>query len=96
MTTFLTVPFAEKEQAKALGARWNAERKKWYVPAGTELTAFKKWLGDASTKQAVPSGALAVEGVPQMEHIGLTIAGTNYVKTTHHCVPWLPCDQCDV
>lgn len=40
---FLDVPFAEKDQAKGLGARWDAAMKKWYVPHGVDLHAFKKW-----------------------------------------------------
>ena len=30
--TFLNVPFARKDEAKTHGAKWNAERKKWYIP----------------------------------------------------------------
>lgn len=40
----LKVPFNEKDQAKALGARWNAESKHWYVPQGIDATPFEKWL----------------------------------------------------
>ena len=40
----LKVPFNEKDQAKSLGARWNAEGKLWYVPAGVEVAPFEKWL----------------------------------------------------
>ena len=40
----LKVPFNEKDQAKSLGARWNAEAKLWYVPQGVEAAAFEKWL----------------------------------------------------
>ena len=32
----LKVPFNEKDQAKSLGARWNAEAKLWYVPQGVD------------------------------------------------------------
>ena len=39
----LNVPFAEKEQAKALGARWNPGRKKWFVPDGQDIEPFKNW-----------------------------------------------------
>lgn len=28
---YLNVPFREKEEAKKMGARWDPERKKWYV-----------------------------------------------------------------
>lgn len=42
--TPLNVPFAEKDQAKALGARWIADQKRWVVPAGVELAPFSAWL----------------------------------------------------
>lgn len=38
----LKVPFNEKDQAKALGARWNAESKDWYVPQVTNATLLEK------------------------------------------------------
>jgi hypothetical protein len=40
----LNVPFAEKEEAKRLGARWDAKSKKWYAPLGTDLAPFSRWL----------------------------------------------------
>jgi exodeoxyribonuclease VII large subunit len=43
---YLTVPFAQKDRAKALGARWDAASRKWYVPAGLEADAFREWLPD--------------------------------------------------
>lgn len=41
--TFLNVPFAEKDEAKQLGARWDAAKKKWYVPQGVDLEGFSRW-----------------------------------------------------
>ena len=40
----LAVPFAEKDEAKRLGARWDGERKLWYVPDGVDAGAFGRWL----------------------------------------------------
>lgn len=40
----LEVPYQEKELAKALGARWDARRKVWYVINLDDLTPFAKWL----------------------------------------------------
>jgi len=42
----LEVPFAEKDQAKALGARWNPAEKKWYIPDELEANQdlFAKWI----------------------------------------------------
>tara|TARA_B100001105_G_scaffold255082_1_gene252886 strand:+ start:5428 stop:5727 length:300 start_codon:yes stop_codon:yes gene_type:complete len=31
---YLAVEFMDKEEAKRLGARWNAQEKRWYVMAG--------------------------------------------------------------
>jgi hypothetical protein len=40
---FLNVPYAEKDEAKRLGARWDPARKKWYVPHGVDLEPFSRW-----------------------------------------------------
>lgn len=40
----LTVPIHEKDDAKTLGARWNAEKRIWFVPAGVDTTPFAKWI----------------------------------------------------
>ena len=42
--TVLNVPFAAKDQAKALGAHWHADQKRWVVPAGRDLAPFTPWL----------------------------------------------------
>lgn len=39
----LAVPFAEKEEAKKLGAVFYAEQKVWFVPAGVDLGPLKRW-----------------------------------------------------
>ncbi len=44
MPTDLNVPFHEKDDAKRLGARWDAVRKTWFLPDRTEIAPFAKWL----------------------------------------------------
>jgi len=39
----LKVWYAEKEDAKSLGALWNPDKKIWYVPAGMDIRPFEKW-----------------------------------------------------
>lgn len=41
---YLKVPYDEKDKAKALGAKWNSDKKMWYVPEGKETAPFKKWI----------------------------------------------------
>lgn len=53
----LKVPFSEKDQAKALGARWNAESKHWYVPQGVESAPFEKWFTNSPPPAAPASVA---------------------------------------
>ncbi|MFM2134481.1 MAG: hypothetical protein RL156_1762 [Bacteroidota bacterium] len=44
MRVDLNVPYAEKESAKRLGARWDAIKKTWYVIDAVELWPFMKWM----------------------------------------------------
>jgi len=48
--TYLIVAFKDKDAAKALGAKWDASQRQWYVPDGRELTPFATWLPGASTQ----------------------------------------------
>lgn len=41
---YLNVPFAQKDAAKSLGARFDGAVKRWYVDEGRDLTAFSAWL----------------------------------------------------
>ena len=43
MRTNLKVPFAEKDEAKRLGARWDPANKVWYVKDVADLSAFARW-----------------------------------------------------
>ncbi len=45
---YLTVPYREKDAAKALGARWDGERRQWFVPEGRELAPFLGWMPEAT------------------------------------------------
>lgn len=44
MSLFLNVPYAEKDIAKFLGAKWNPTIKKWYVTDRTKYHKFNKWI----------------------------------------------------
>ncbi|TDG03003.1 hypothetical protein E1N52_36815 [Paraburkholderia guartelaensis] len=42
--TYLDVPFREKDAAHDLGARFDRRSKKWYVPGGTDVGPFARWI----------------------------------------------------
>jgi hypothetical protein len=56
---FLTVPYAEKDAAKALGARWNPTRRRWYVADGVATEPFAKWIDAASASASTSTSAAA-------------------------------------
>lgn len=72
MPTYLEVQFKEKDQAKALGARWDGPSKKWYVPDGLDLAPFKAWL-PASARSAAPAAVPTKELIP-VESAGHDVA----------------------
>jgi exodeoxyribonuclease VII large subunit len=64
VTTYLNVPFREKAEAKAKGARWDNEAKKWFVPTGRDLEPFTSWLPAESPAPANPGLPAETKGVP--------------------------------
>lgn len=56
---YLNVPFAQKDAAKSLGARFDGSAKRWYVEDGRDLTVFAQWL-PAPVTAPTSSGELAL------------------------------------
>ncbi len=44
MRVNLKVPIEEKDQARRLGAKWDAARKTWYVEDVERLEPFVQWI----------------------------------------------------
>jgi hypothetical protein len=95
----LRTPFAEKDAVKALGARWDAAKKLWYIENVADLTPFKRWIPDvqaasenASAKAKNPAPASTSEPV---NHPGGAI--TKPSKPVPHCgckvLPWEHCEH---
>jgi len=61
---FLTVPYAEKDAAKALGARWNPTRRRWYVADGVATEPFAKWIDAASASASACASASTSASAP--------------------------------
>ena len=77
--TYLCVPYAQKDAAKALGAKWDPAKKLWYAPAGTDITLFEKWQTQPSTLKS----PAATKGKPKQRTstknvvLGITTYGNN-------------------
>lgn len=51
---YLKTEFRDRERVKALGAKWDAEARKWYVPPGRDLAPFAAWIPAAETADDAP------------------------------------------
>jgi hypothetical protein len=51
----LSVPYQEKDSAKALGARWDNTTKCWWIPTALDSRPFSRWLaGHALHQELAP------------------------------------------
>lgn len=95
--TFLNVPYAEKDEARALGARWNPTRKRWYVPDGVALDAFDKWMPEGGAAEAAGGKPGAGSGARTGRvdaYAAKLVTGSLYVELAHDCNPFEPCADC--
>ncbi|MGZ5054602.1 MAG: DUF5710 domain-containing protein [Methylobacter sp.] len=61
---YLNVPFAQKDEAKTLGARWDAVKKKWYATASKDITLFARWQAESGTVEPVSKTSFASGSSP--------------------------------
>jgi hypothetical protein len=64
MRVLLNCPYEQRNQAKALGARWDPAIKKWYVDDPQDLAPFAQWLSEDATAFVKKQGADAVASPP--------------------------------
>lgn len=98
----LKVPFAEKDAAKQLGARWDAANKLWYVVDKPDMAPFAKWnptprdASAAASAPAVPGKSARPAAKSATPSEGIRIVGSQYApqRRVCECLPWEVCDSC--
>ena len=94
----LVTPFAEKDAVKALGARWDAAKKLWYIVDVADLMPFMRWIPNlevatensvAASQQQAKRPASAPSQKPKAPN------PSKSVNTVPHCgcsvLPWDDC-----
>ncbi len=93
----LVTPFAEKDAVKALGARWDATKKCWYIVDVADLTPFLRWMPDTQTptesaEALAKQQAKATSASSQKFKVSIASRAVNEVP---HCgcqaLPWEDC-----
>jgi hypothetical protein len=87
----LVTPFEEKDTVKALGARWDAARKVWYITDVADLTPFLRWISDLEkATEKSPSGSVQKATSSPVAPIGRS-EGVMTTSTVE-----IPCCDCKV
>jgi hypothetical protein len=96
MRTNLRVPFAEKDDAKKLGARWDAARKIWFVENKDDMTPFARWIPSTGGTTGPDTAPVKQSSAKPNQSAGIMTVGSNYVKHPRvcDCPPWEVCDLC--
>jgi hypothetical protein len=95
----LATPFAEKDAAKALGARWDGAKKLWYITDVADLSPFMRWIPDLEAGSESSGGearapAKSIAKVQAWQSEGVITKSTVAVP---HCgcqaLPWVDCEH---
>lgn len=91
MRTNLQVPFAEKDEAKALGARWDPGRRTWYVQNVADMGPFARWMPGGADAATTSAG-----GVPARKQSQASVVktGAAFIELACDCLPWEGCARC--
>lgn len=82
---WLDVPYAEKDRAKAAGARWDRRARSWYAPKGAERDGLAEWLGGGTAVPRTDSSRIAEFGAVLELH-GLRLDGDPRMDGAWHRV----------
>jgi hypothetical protein len=90
--TYLAVAYADKDEARALGARWDREARSWYAPPGTALAPLARWLPEPGESRAsIPQQAVAPDPHEAfgraLREAGLLVEGLPEMDGRVHRVP---------
>jgi phage/plasmid primase-like uncharacterized protein len=68
---YIHVPYSEKDEAKALGAKWDKQEKSWFIAPGTDQAHFKKWL--EPIQESLDMNSVTAQFQDQASRLGLKI-----------------------
>lgn len=95
MRVDLKVPFAEKDAAKAAGARWDSNLKVWYVIDPPDLNRFARWVPAVAAFQAVQQSPRAAtpKAAPMPPKASPVAATTVLPDCGCDVPPWEHCEH---
>lgn len=95
----LVTPFAEKDAVKALGARWDATKKLWYIVDVADLSPFLRWIPNlaAATEDSTDGATRPTKSTPKASISQFKGPTTGATLEVPHCgcnvLPWEDCEH---
>lgn len=86
MRVNLKVPFAEKDSAKALGAKWDAAKKLWYIVDKVDLSPFLQWIDEKAAKPAATPAPATKAAKPLPKLAGVDYGEPPWEVTEHDII----------
>ena len=83
---YLNVAYKERREAKEAGAKWNAQKKLWYAPVGSDLAKLGKFLPENEPEPA-PAVSPVEEFRRLLEANGFVFKGDPIMDGKIHRVP---------
>ena len=72
---YLAVPYDDRAQAKALGAKWDKQAKSWYIGPDGDREKLARWLPENVPQQQSPAISPREEFAEAMRSCGLIVSG---------------------
>ena len=85
---YLNVPFAQKDEAKALGARWDAIQKKWFVTPDKDIALFAKWQAASAPRPKSSTSAIKSSSGKAVAGVKTRAAVEDFVAYNGDTPPW--------
>jgi putative DNA primase/helicase len=71
---YLAVPYAEREEAKKLGAKWDTKAKSWFAEDNNQnLDKLRKWLPENITNEQGPAKTVREEFADALRSLGCVV-----------------------
>ena len=86
---YLAVPLSERDEAKALGAKWDWRKKRWYVPPGEDAEPLARWAEKppAVVRPEPPMTSPEAEFGSFLREMGVIVDGHPVMDSQRHRVP---------
>jgi hypothetical protein len=82
---YLNVPYAEKDAAKALGAKWDPAKKTWYAPEGLVMKDFSQWIVDTGVSRLAEKPSATKKS---LQNVITQAVDKNFVTYDGELPPW--------